>query len=291
MKISIFYFSGTGNTWFITEKIKYIFQNKNIETITYSIERKDLEWDEVLPKILIESNIIGIGFPVHASDIPLILKAWIKEKLVIASKKIDSIKQVFIFDTMAMFSGDTPLKMRKLLKKGNFKVKQAINIRMLCNIPQMRRLMVWDKDKQAEIFKKAEKKCEKFTSYILKNKKWVMRRDPISRLIGAIQRIGFRFELNRFMRLFKVDYDKCNSCGICIDSCPKDNLSIEETDDGQHVVFGPNCTFCMRCFNICPQNAIIVMERSRDVEKYRRFRGQIPDFNYSKLTVKNNHIE
>ncbi|MBY9007353.1 MAG: hypothetical protein KGD63_11415 [Candidatus Lokiarchaeota archaeon] len=41
--ISIFYFSGTGNTWWVTEKIKNILKKKGHKIIIYSIEREDLK--------------------------------------------------------------------------------------------------------------------------------------------------------------------------------------------------------------------------------------------------------
>jgi len=282
MNIAIFYFSGTGNTWWITEKIKSCLSENNIKTKLYSIERNDLNWDEMLPNLLKENEIIGIGFPVHGSDVPIIMKDWIQENLVPASMNLKEEKQTFVYDTMALFSGDTPLVMRKILKKGKFKVKQAINIRMLNNIPQIKSLNV-EKEKQSEIFQKAEKKVEKFISCILENKKWVMRRDPLTRFIAGFQRFFYRREIKMFRKLFTINHSDCTLCNICIENCPIDNLSIEETEENPKVIFGPNCVCCMRCFNICPQNAIIVMKRSRDVEKYPRFRGQIPGFNYIKV--------
>jgi len=51
MKISIFFFSGTGNTWWVTQKIKEIFEEKGHFVELYSIERKDLSWKDILPII------------------------------------------------------------------------------------------------------------------------------------------------------------------------------------------------------------------------------------------------
>ena len=286
MKVALFFFSGTGNTWKITEYIKSYLIELGHETNYYSIERKDLDWNDLLPKILSESDIIGVGYPVYGSDIPIIMKDWIKEILCTHSKDRAENPRAFIYDTMAMFSGDTPLIMRRRLKKCGFKVKQAINIRALCNIPQMPRLMVWEEEKQKEIFNKAELKCRKLIDKVIQNKKWVMRRDPITRLVAIIQRISLRMEIDLARKMFEFDMDKCTLCGICVDNCPVGNLSIEETEDKPRISYGPDCIVCMRCFNSCPQDTIIVMKRSRDTEKYRRFRGQVPGFNFSK--VKNN---
>ncbi len=283
MKISIFYFSGTGNTWWITEKLKELFNKGGNPTETYSIERKDVDWEQLIPKLLSESDIIGIGYPVYGSSVPEIVKDWVRDHLFKSAKNHPKELKAFVYDTMAMFSGDTPLIMRKILKKCNFTIKQAINIRTLSNLPQMKSLMTWDKEKQAEIFEKAGLKCEKLVNAVLKNKKWVMRRDPFSRFVGWLQRVGMRWEGKTIRKLFTFDMDTCNLCGLCVKFCPVDTLSIEETEKKPIIKYGLDCIYCMRCFNNCPQDAVIVMKRTRDKEKYQRFRGQVPGFKLSKV--------
>lgn len=211
------------------------------------------------------------------------MKEWVKENLCGRSQNKEKKKRAFVFDTMAMFSGDTPLKMRELLKKCGYRVRQAINIRMLSNLPQMPSLMTWDEEKQQEIFEKAEAKCDKLVNKIIEDKKWVMRRDPISRLIGWIQRLGFRLEGKKIKEWYHIDEDRCTMCKKCVKYCPVGNLSIEERNGQSEIIFGDDCIYCMRCFNCCPVDAIIIMKRTRDTEKYRRFREQIPNFKLSKV--------
>jgi formate hydrogenlyase subunit 6/NADH:ubiquinone oxidoreductase subunit I len=283
MKIAIFYFSGTGNTWWVSEKLKSIFIENGHDTTTYSIERKDIDWGVLIAEHISEWDIIGIGFPIYGSSIPKIMKNWVKDVLCNYSIKLSQKKRAFVYDTMAMFSGDTPLLMKKILKKGGFIVKQAINIRTLSNLPQMPRLMTWDKEKQDKIYQKAEKKIRKLVDYILINKKGVMRRDPLTRSIAAFQRFGMRWEESAFRKFFVFDSEICNLCGLCVKFCPNDNLKIEESEEKPKISFGPNCDFCMRCFNMCPQDAIFVMKRTKDTVKYRRFRDQVPGFKLSRV--------
>lgn len=283
MKITIFYFSGTGNTWWVAKKIASLFKERGHEADMVSIEKSDADWEMMLPKVLSESQMIGIGHPVYGSSIPENMKKWLKETLCKnAEGKING-KGAFIFNTMAMFSGDTPLIARKLLRKCGFRVKHAINIRTMSNLPQWKGLMTWDKTKQEEILTNAENKCEKYVDKILSNKEWVMRRDPLSRFIGWIQRVGMKYEEKTLKKLFKVDQERCNLCGSCVKFCPVDNLKIMETETKPKVFYGDDCIYCLRCFNHCPQDAIIVMERTRDTIKYRRFRGQIPDFKLNEI--------
>lgn len=44
----------------------------------------------------------------------------------------------------------------------------------------------------------------------------------------------------------------CTSCGTCARECPLGNLKMEH---GQPV-WGNNCALCLRCYHVCPANAI-----------------------------------
>ncbi|MHA1274543.1 MAG: 4Fe-4S dicluster domain-containing protein, partial [Promethearchaeota archaeon] len=113
---------------------------------------------------------------------------------------------------------------------------------------------------------------------VIKNEKWLMRRDPFSRLIGWTQRVGFKLTKNSFRKHFIIDRERCKLCGLCINFCPVKNLKLEKSEDKEMITYGSDCIFCLRCFNNCPQNAILFYEKTKDTKKYRRFRDQIPNF-------------
>ena len=51
----------------------------------------------------------------------------------------------------------------------------------------------------------------------------------------------------------KVNSNKCNSCGICIEECPTENISMDKDD---HPAWGSNCILCLYCALSCPEEAI-----------------------------------
>jgi len=51
-----------------------------------------------------------------------------------------------------------------------------------------------------------------------------------------------------------VDEDKCTGCGICIDICPVNAISLQE--DGIAIIDKNTCTNCRICVEKCPVNAI-----------------------------------
>jgi len=51
----------------------------------------------------------------------------------------------------------------------------------------------------------------------------------------------------------RVDTEKCTGCGICVNVCPVEAISL---DGGMAVVYEGACTACGLCVNECPNAAI-----------------------------------
>ncbi|MCK3686430.1 EFR1 family ferrodoxin [Maribellus sp. YY47] len=49
----------------------------------------------------------------------------------------------------------------------------------------------------------------------------------------------------------ETDNDRCNQCGICVDSCPANAITIQETV----ITNGELCTLCCACVKYCPDEA------------------------------------
>jgi len=51
----------------------------------------------------------------------------------------------------------------------------------------------------------------------------------------------------------RVDSEKCTGCGVCVDVCPLEAISL---NDGMAVIDEDTCTDCSLCVNECPNDAI-----------------------------------
>ena len=51
----------------------------------------------------------------------------------------------------------------------------------------------------------------------------------------------------------KVDADLCTGCGICVDACPLEAISL---NNDQVVIDEDTCTECGSCVDECPNEAI-----------------------------------
>ena len=51
-----------------------------------------------------------------------------------------------------------------------------------------------------------------------------------------------------------VDRNECTGCGLCIDECPSEAITID--DEGISCIDENKCTECGACVDICPSVAI-----------------------------------
>lgn len=52
----------------------------------------------------------------------------------------------------------------------------------------------------------------------------------------------------------RIDVDKCDGCGTCVEVCPSEAISM--TGDGKAEVNEEECVECESCVDECPNDAI-----------------------------------
>jgi NAD-dependent dihydropyrimidine dehydrogenase PreA subunit len=60
------------------------------------------------------------------------------------------------------------------------------------------------------------------------------------------------------MAIERIDADLCNGCGICVDTCWKDVIRMDEETQKAVIAYPDDCVACNYCEQDCPQNAIYV---------------------------------
>ncbi|MHC1590508.1 MAG: EFR1 family ferrodoxin [Candidatus Helarchaeales archaeon] len=175
-----------------------------------------------------------------------------------------------------METHNTPLVARRLLKKKKYSIRQAINVKMFSNIavPCFNTWKGFAKGQPEKNLNKARKKLEKFATFVLENKKWIQRRDPLSVIGSWLQRLGTDWVEKKVPSTLSVDLSKCTRCFFCIQHCPTNNISFED----ESFIFHENCTCCLRCYNLCPKDAILFGPKSKDNKKFLRYKPFDKDF-------------
>jgi len=264
-KIKIFYFSGTGNTYFVAKKMTEYFRKDNICDL-FSIEKhmKDASG------IIADADLVGIGYPIYGSSLPKIVKDFISS--------LDEIHiRAFIFCSQMMFSGDGAAYGGRLLEKKGFQVFWQEHFNMPNNITDVRFLTSKRQKNYLKIENRVTKKANKFAVKILSEKHFKKGSNFFSLLLGLSQRVAYeKIEENAYSNAIHIKEDLCNSCGLCTRICPSDNLTLS---NGKVVSKG-NCILCYRCVNHCPEKAMYIISKKGVNQPYH---GPTKDFKVNLL--------
>lgn len=242
------YFSGTGNTKFIAELF-----GKYMNADCYSIE------DDVdFLKLISAEDTIAFCYPVYGSRVPRIMREFVAKNI-----KFLKGKQIIIFCTQLIFSGDGARAFTDMFPQGYIKVIYAEHFFMPNNVSNLFFLSIGNEKDIAKCTALAEKKMSKVCGDIMS--KVIKRRgfNPVSRGLGLIQGV-FITKFEEAIRSSVRIRDNCTQCRLCVEICPMKNL----VNGDNRITDSQNCTGCYRCINRCPQKAITVLFKSKPKRQY-----------------------
>lgn len=244
MNEKIFWFSGTGSSYWVAKKIHEAQEDSELIPI-HSYDTQES----------VNADVIGVVFPVYAWGPPKMARRFIK------NIKANQDAYIFIVLTYAEDCGSTTNKVRRMLKKNGLSLAASYGVRMPNNYPPLYKesdtlitnIYKNADDKIREIIAKIKEKLHGNYEYATFSKK----------VMGALFYSVFLAFFNLLDRLFKVD-DKCNGCGICEKICPSKNISIKDSK----VVWHHNCEQCFACFHWCPKKAIQFGKKTSVQQRY-----------------------
>lgn len=247
----IFYFSGTGNTAWVSKKIAICLKEKNIETIAYNIEEiciKDIK------KLIKGKKYVGFGYPIYGCDLPKPMKEFLI--------RFPSITQkiVFCFCTQESFSGYGERAIKKVMWKSKGKIKFSKHFIMPSNIIFKKYCFKLRNDSNINqsIVDNTLNEIETFTQNIVTNTNIKKGYNMSSYLLGFIQKIFYKRFYKRFKKELLIDNFKCIKCGKCKQYCPMNNIVFKENK----YKIGEDCCLCSRCYNYCEQGAVLYKKTS-----------------------------
>lgn len=244
MQNTIYYFTGTGNSFSIAKIAADKLEETQVLSIANLIKQPD-----------IHANTPGVGFifPCYYGVMPQIVVEFVK--------KLDLSKADYIFTIMTRGGGPSRafIELEEILTSKGKKLSSAFKINMPGNyIREYNPLPPWITKK---ILAKGYKKLDKILHNI-KDRQSIIEKDNSSKLIEKYSNLflkKFRNNLNTVLvKEFMAD-EKCNSCGTCNKICPKDNISIINGKPS----WGNNCEDCLACINYCPKQAIQIGEKTK----------------------------
>lgn len=267
--IPIFIFSGTGNTWWVSEQLVKQLRNLGLVASTHSIEQVT---KEQISKLIAAADMVGFGFPIYGSDAPRIFHDFIDDLPV-----LDRRKDTLGFVTQMAWSGDGCNFLEKILSKKGYKLRWTAEF----NLPNNIALPIFPLPYSADYakFERQLQKCKDkaaiLSEKIAHGETYREHRDVFSTASAWIQRGPFRLAHDWGRKFWSVDAEECTSCERCARLCPIENIQMV---DGLPV-HGDACVYCMRCFNYCPTLAIHYAGMSnKRAKKNPPFKGPVPEF-------------
>ena len=249
-------FSGTGNSLNAAIRIQENIENCEILSIPRVLEEKKFNY---------EASRIGFIFPVYFTDVPHIVKEFLKNIKILGNP------YVFAIATSGGEIGKTLRTVNKLLDRQNRKLHSEFSLVLPSNS-----IILFDKTRTPEevdkIIKDSEVRINEIIETITNNEieKFIPTKVSVSNKFNNWMGKLFLFRIFSD-RGFKVDDEKCVRCGTCVSVCPMNNIKIVN----DKVTWDHNCEVCLGCIHCCPQIAI------------EHFNTQgIPRYHHPDITIK-----
>ncbi|WP_010262553.1 EFR1 family ferrodoxin [Treponema primitia] len=238
----IYYFSGTGNTYWSAKKLAGRLGDAEILPISREIKR---------PGLRIEADAVVFMFPAYAYGTPVMVRRFLEK----AEIHADYLAALVSFGTSP---GGALAEVRRVLGRKNLSLNYAGRIPAVENfIPIFGAQGA--KKREARLLLQAEA-TEQVAAAILSR---VNNKSPTFRPFSSFVSALFRFARPNMSGLYRRT-GACTACGLCARICPAGAIAM--TDKGP--VFQKNCEQCQACLNFCPCRAISFGRMQPGTERY-----------------------
>jgi len=249
MSAGIYYFSGTGNSYYIAKGIAEGLSGQLIP-IASVIGQED---------IVSDADCIGIVFPVYYGNLPNIMQQFALRLDQLASKYI------FLVCNYGGGKGGAVRTIKSLLRKNNGKAAAVYGIHMPQNSFNKA------KEKPDKLYAKADAMVRLICSNTNERKSgfyssdwiadilqsplyWFLKpayQKHLAKLAEGNEQESRTALIYRLDKTFSVS-DDCQGCGRCAKVCPVKNIVLIQGKP----VWLHHCENCIACYNSCPNKAI-----------------------------------
>lgn len=237
----IFYFSATGNSKYVAERIAKVTGDRLV-SIGSAMKHQEMTYE------LEPGEDLGFVSPVYYWGIPEIVHQFIREVFLTSKGGTHYIYQVMTFGSVT--GGASAMMMNDLRAVIGMPLSATFAIRMVDN---------WtpgfdcsNKEKNEKVLKAAEPEIDEMIEKIQNKTQgdfnyyrgaWALFWPIAQALYGGAKN----------PKHFHLVADQCISCGLCAKQCPTQTITLE---DGRPVWKGDGCTLCFGCLHRCPKGAI-----------------------------------
>lgn len=254
---TMLYWSGTGNSYRVSQWIGTIAGDQAIETQTSSLDIPDINGEQLNN----DESFVSLVFPSHGFTAPwhVIKSVWMlpsgrgKHAFCIATRA--GLKFGPFFPPGISGSGTFVIAILLFLK--GYRVRGLMSVDMPSNWFAFHPIQ---RDASHEaIITRAERKVRSFMERVLSQSSiWLTPNNLYELFLGTLllpaSTVYLLFGRFFIAKLFFAN-NNCDGCGLCARKCSVNAISMR--GGSRRMPFWKyNCESCMRCGAICPQNAI-----------------------------------
>lgn len=247
--MKIFYFTGTGNSYYVARRMAKTFSMNEITRITAKMDE---------PSKIINNNTVCIVTPLYFGGLPVIVEKFIHDL------DLESTKDVLLMVTRNFAPSWIDEQIKDILGnrlKGLYYINMPGNYLFEYNPP--------GKEKANRKLEKADITIDKIADDIKSGNLTIKKYDIFSK---TFFKKFYDYYKKRVLpvtdKKFKI-LGNCNACGLCKKVCPLDNIQIA---DKKPKWLG-HCQECTACIHSCPKQAI--QHGSKTVKRNRYIHPQI----------------
>ncbi|MFW9952527.1 MAG: EFR1 family ferrodoxin, partial [Candidatus Thorarchaeota archaeon] len=248
MSNTIYYFSGTGNSYSVAKQISQSLEQCELIPIAKI-------WQET--PIVAQADIIGFVFPLYYWGLPRIVKEF-GEKL-----NLEGSKYLYAVVTRAGDENGIPLiQLEQILAKKGAHLNAGYFIQMPNNY-----ILGYNVDSESEnqiLFEQAISKTKTIINNV-RDQKINFSPAELANVNSDTEKLNkdFHESVLESDKRFYAD-DRCTGCGICEQICPVKNIIIVELKPK----WLHQCQQCLGCINYCPEEAIQYSRKTLKTGRY-----------------------
>ncbi|MBN2050864.1 MAG: EFR1 family ferrodoxin [Spirochaetales bacterium] len=243
MRITLFYFSGTGNTKAVCDAFKIKMERENARVSIINVEKHGQGNDSQVKDLIRNTDVFGFAYPVFGADLPRIYKDFL---IGLQGSQFNN-REAFVITTVGYINAYGPFLMKKELKKLGLLLKNHIVLRM----PNSTKRITQYDNARSECLVKQDSRITRLVGDILYHRKHISGVGPWV-LGGYVVRKVLGKQMKEHYKRWYVDTGLCIDCGQCLGNCPVQAIR----SNGGEYSFSDTCITCFRCLHFCPVQAI-----------------------------------